>query len=167
MCHTGQTGNLLTAMSTFSKATLGPRNFPKTDQRLLGTWKSDVRRTFSDWSWKKNTPPQKKAQLKSFFGKLLITFTRSKIISNLPHRDWQSSRSYSLLGADERSVAIMEFGEPEIKNERKYWQEGVRMVKEYRSKPEIKHIHFEKKYFWLPIGNGKHREYFRKIRGEK
>ena len=141
--------------------------FPKTDNRLLGTWKSDARRTFADWNWKKGTSPQKKADLKSIFGKLIVTFTRTKTRADLPHHEWQSSRRYSVLGADETSVAIIEFGEPEIKNEQRYWAEGVKIAKEFCSKPEIKHIRFDKNHFWISIANGKHQECFRKIRSGK
>jgi hypothetical protein len=41
------------------------------------------------------------------------------------------------------------------------------MVKEFMSKPEIKHIHFCEDYYWISFGNGKHREFFRKICGGK
>ena len=144
--------------------TFSPRNFPETDPRLLGSWKSDLRRTFRDWNWKSNTSPKKRDRLKSLFGKSMVTFTQTKTILNLPHRDWQTSRHYSILGIDETSVAIMEFGELEIKNKHKYWTEGVKMVKEFCSKPVIKHIHFENDYYWLSIGTGKNREFFKRLK---
>jgi hypothetical protein len=138
--------------------------FPKIDKRLLGKWKSDKRKTFLDWNWKKNTAAAKKQRLKSFFGKLILTFTRNRIITRLPHRQWQTSRQYFIIGVDEASVALFEIGEIKIKNEKKYSGIGLRTVKEFFSKPEIKHIHFEKKHFWLSIGNGRNREFFRKLK---
>lgn len=132
---------------------------PKTDPRLLGTWKSDKRQTFADWNWKKHTPPGKKARLKSLFGKLTLTFTRNAVISSLPHREWQSCRNYSILARDETSVAIVEFGW-ELKKSHK---DSDPELKDFFSKPAIKHIHFDKNYIWFSIGNGRNREFFRKI----
>jgi len=141
--------------------------FPKTDKRLLGVWKSDKRRTFAEWNWKTRTPPWKKARLKSFFGKAEITYTRNMVHSKLPHRNFEHARQYTILGLDETSVAEVEFGELQIKNRHKYWGEGLKIIKEHFSKPEIKHIHFDKDYFWILIGTGKHREFYQKIRGSK
>jgi hypothetical protein len=58
----------------------------------------------------------------------------------------------------------MVFGELEIKNKHKYWTDGVKMVKEFCSKPVIKHIHFENDHYWLSIGTGKHREFFKRLK---
>jgi hypothetical protein len=83
--------------------------FPKNDKRLLGVWKSDRRRTFADWRWKKNTPPRKRARLKAFFGKLEITYTRNKIHCRIPRSESENARRYIILGIDEESVAIAIF----------------------------------------------------------
>jgi hypothetical protein len=151
-------------MPVNAKARVAPPRFPKTDKRLLGTWKSDKRRTFAEWNWKKGATPKKKAKLKSFFGKLEVTYTRTKVISLLRHKKWEQERRYAVLGLDEKSVAIIEFGELEIKNRRKYWNEGLKIIKEFCSQPEIKHIHFDKNHFWVSLGNGRNREFFRKTR---
>ena len=142
--------------------------FPKFDKRLLGTWKSDKRRTFFEWNWKKNTPPNKKAKLKSFFGKLKVTYTRTKVISALHHRKWEQARRYVVVAADETGVAIVKYGELEIKNRRRYNVENLKMVEElFPPKPQIEHIHFDKRYYWISLGNGRNREFFRKIRNSK
>ena len=138
--------------------------FPKIDKRLLGTWKSDKRRTFAEWNWKKGTPPQKKAKLKSFFGKLEITYTCTKVISVLRHRQWERARRYAVLATDDTSVVLVQFGKMEIKGRRRYDLVNLQILEESCSKPQIEHIHFDRKYFWVSLGNGRNREFFRKIR---
>jgi hypothetical protein len=145
-----------------------PPRFSKVDRRLLGTWKSDKRRTFAEWNWKRNTSPKKKANLKAFFGKLEITYTRTKIITVLPHRKSEWARRYAVLGTDDESVAVVQFGEIDFKNRRKYDPENLKMVdKMFGSKPRIQQINFDKKHFWFSLGNGRNREFFRKIRNGK
>jgi hypothetical protein len=94
--------------------------FPRTDKRLLGTWKSDKKRTFAEWNWGKCVSPKRKARLKSFFGKLEITYTRTKVISVLRHRKWEQARKYAVLANDDASVAIVQFGKMEVKDRRGY-----------------------------------------------
>jgi len=141
--------------------------FPKFDKRLPGAWKSDKKRTFAEWNWKRNTSPDKRAKIKSLFGNLEITYTRSKVHSKLPHRKFAYARRYVILGVDDESVAIAEFGEMEIANRKKYDPVNLEILKEFCSKTKIKHIHFDKKHYWVSLGNGKNREFFRKIRDGK
>jgi hypothetical protein len=140
---------------------------PKTDVRLLGTWKSDAKRTFQEWTWRKTLPPEKKKRIKSLFGKLEVTYNRTKVISKLRHRNWTSSRSYTVLGVDETSVAIITFGELEVKKRKKDNPYGLELLKNLYSKPQIQQIYFDQKHYWISIGNGKNREFFRKIRNRK
>jgi hypothetical protein len=138
--------------------------FPGADKRLLGTWKSDKRRTFAEWNWKKNTSPKKKAQLKSFFGNLEITYTRTKVVSVLRYRKWAQARRYAVLATDDTSVVIVRFGKAEVKDRQKYDLDNLKILEEVCSKPQLEHIHFDRKYFWVSLGNGRNREFFRKIR---
>ena len=94
----------------------------------------------------------------------MLIFTRTKVFSHLPNRNWKTSRRYVVLGMDETSVAIIKLGELDIKNRRQYWQEGLRMIQAYFAKPEIQHIHFDKNHFWISIGIGRNREFFRKLK---
>jgi hypothetical protein len=151
-------------MAERSKAKIKIPGFLKPDPRLIGTWKSDKRRTFSEWSWKKNTSPRRKEALRSRFGKHELTFTRSRLVSKLPHRKWETAQQYCVLATDETSVAILQFGELEIKNRHKYWELGLAMVEQWMSQPQIMHLHFDKKHFWISIGNGRCREFYRRIR---
>src|SRR6478609_9354320 len=90
----------------------------KNDQRLLGTWKSDARRTLAEWSEKVSTAKQ--TALKSLFGRVELTYTRSKVIARLRQRGWEQSQHYVVLGTDSDSVAIAIFGELKIKDRKKY-----------------------------------------------
>lgn len=141
----------------------GAPKFPKIDKRLLGKWKSDKRKTFLDWHWRKNASSKRKEKLKSFFGNLILTFTRTRIIYDLPYRHWQRSRRYVILGVDETSVAIIVLEKPKIMKRDKYSRAGLQIVEDFWSKPEIQHIHFEKNWFWISIGIGRNREFFRKL----
>jgi hypothetical protein len=141
--------------------------FPKIDKRLLGTWKSDRKRTFAEWNWRTGISPEKKEELKSIFGKLLITYTRSRVIWNLPYRKWVTARRYATLGADETSVAIVIFGKRHVKNAQKYDRINLEIVNEFWSELKIQQIHFTGNHYWISIGGGKNREFFRKIRRGK
>jgi hypothetical protein len=139
--------------------------FPKWDKRLLGVWKSDRKRTFKEWTWTKKLTPKKKRFFKSLFGKLEVTYTRGKNIQTLRYRRFEYSRRYFVVAIDEDSVAIVIFGKKIIKNRRNYDPENLKMAEAvFPPKPAISHIHFEKDHFWIPLGNGKNREYFRKAK---
>lgn len=138
--------------------------FLKADPRLIGTWKSDKRRTFAEWCWKKNTSPRRKEALRSFFGKHEIIFTRSRLVSRLPHRKWEAAQRYCVLATDETTVAILQFGGLEIRNRHQYDELDLAMAKECMPQAQIMHMHFDKEHFWISIGNGRCREFYRKIR---
>jgi hypothetical protein len=133
----------------------------KTDSRLLGRWKSDAKQTIREWHWGKNQSLKRRRFLKSIFGKLVITYTRAKIVMKLG--DFQTSQNYSILGVDKSSVAIVTFGELKITNERKYDDFCVRLMKESSHESAIQHLHFEGKRYWISLGNGSNREFFRKM----
>jgi hypothetical protein len=126
------------------KPTAGTPRIPKLDSRLIGAWKSDRARTLAEWTSKKKLSKEKAKILQSLFGKLELTFGRSKVISKLPAEDWLQSKFYKILGADSNSVAIVLYGKD--------------------SEPEIKHVHFEKNSFWISLGGGRNREFFKRIR---
>ena len=152
-------------MPTQAKIKFTLPRFPKTDKRLLGTWKSDARRTLKEWHWKKNLSPKRIGKCKTIFGKSEAVYTKTKIISRLRHRNWESAICYRVLGVDENSVAIAIFGEPKIKNWKKYDPDLLDLAKEIYAKPRIAHIHFVDNYYWISFG--KNREFFRKIHGAR
>jgi hypothetical protein len=66
---------------------------------------------------------------------------------------------------DENSVAIIEFGEPKVKNPKKYDPYWLKFGKDTFVKPRILHIHFIENHYWISFG--KNREFFRKISGAR
>lgn len=137
----------------------------KFDKRLLGSWKSDARQTFAEWNWGKKATPEKRARFKALFGKLEITYTRNKVISKLAYRGWEQSQSYTVLGADCGSVAIRRFGMLHIKNRSKYDLVNLQLLEAlFPEEGVIEHLHFEKDRYWISLGDGRNREFFRKIK---
>ena len=55
-----------------------PRS-PSIDRRLLGVWKSDDKRTLKEWTSNRHLSAKKRKKFKSIFGKLEVTYTRTKI----------------------------------------------------------------------------------------
>lgn len=115
-----------------------------------------------EWTWTKRPSVAKRRKLRAIFGKLEITYTRTKIISKL--RNWETWRSYAVLGTDETSVAIWVLGDLRIKNAQRYDPVCLDLLKEHWSKSEIRHIHFARNCYWISLG--KNREFFRRIRND-
>jgi len=67
------------------------------------------------------------------------------VVLRLPE-EWEQSCQYSVLGADEDSVAIVLYGKSQV--------------------PKIQHIHFDKSHYWICLGNSGNREFFRKVSGK-
>ncbi len=122
-----------------------PRQECKTDRRLLGTWRSDRRRTFKDWIWPPRTSAKARKrlskQLSTIFGHLVLRYTRTRA-----HADFKgttSSHKYEILGVDSNSVAIMT------------WDTVL-------DEESIYHIHFEgDRHYWITLG--RQREWFRRV----
>lgn len=112
------------------------------DQRLQGTWRSDARRTGKEIDLWRDIPARRKRKLKALFGKLQLRFTRTRCHAILNGSSWVDG--YKVVAKDETSVAILIEG-PD-------------------TKPKISHIHFEGAHFWINIGNGRLREFFRRVK---
>ena len=102
-----------------------PPKFPKVDRRLIGTWKSDAKRTIAGWTWTKKPSTKNLKTFNSIFGRWEMIFDRSKVISQLPDGKWEYSRRYQVLGTDERSVVIVIYGKPAVKDPQKYPDLGI------------------------------------------
>ena len=112
------------------------------DMRLLGTWRSDRRRTLKEWVWKRGTPPKRRKLIRDIFGHLTIRYTRQRMHSDF--KGQKDSQPYKVIGSDSDSVAIMSY---------------VGWMEERR----IYHIHFEgERYYWITIG--RQREWFKRVR---
>ncbi len=142
--------------------------FAKTDKRLLGTWKSDRVRTFKEWRFTKRLSQKRKTWFKSLFGKLEITYSRTCARSVLPHRKWEQSQRYAIVATDETSVAIVLFGKILVKNQRHFEPVNLQLLDEFLDpRPQIQHLHFDNNHYWISLGNGRNREFFRKLRHRK
>ena len=118
-----------------------PTHKPKTDKRLLGTWRSDRRRTLKDWIWRRGWPARKRKKLASIFGHLTLRYTRARLYSD--YRGHKEIEKYEILAADSDSVAI------------RRWDS---LLEEWR----IRHIHFEGDRYWISIG--RQREWFKRVK---
>ena len=114
---------------------------PKFDKRLIGTWKSDRRRTFQHYKAKPGTDPKQLRKLKSLFGKMTIRWGRGKHHSDLEGS--LSSAEYEIIGRDSSSVVV------------RLWDD---LLQEY----QVRQIHFEEDYYFITVWGGLC-EYFRRI----
>jgi hypothetical protein len=112
------------------------------DRRLLGTWKSDRRRTFKEFVPKPGCPPARLRELKALFGKLVIRWGYRKYHTELDgHKE---SGDYEVIAKDSVSVVIRYFDE-------------------LSQEDRLRQIHFEGKYYWITVG-GNLREFFRNVK---
>jgi hypothetical protein len=112
----------------------------KIDRRLLGTWKSDRRKTFKHFPPRPGAKPEAVRKLRAIFGKLVVRWTRSRCYSEFEGQ--LESRPYEVVASDSESVVVRCF---------------VSWLKEDR----LRQIHFEGDYYWLWAWGI--REYFRRI----
>ena len=115
----------------------------RSDRRLLGTWRSDRRRTLRDWKLDpERDTPEKRQLLSDLFGHLTLRFTQQRIYS-----DFKGSHQvvkYDVIGADSSSVAVLAW---------------CSLYEEER----IQHIHFEDdRHYWIALDG--QREWFRRIK---
>ena len=110
------------------------------DRRLMGTWKSDARRTLREIRTRGDISDDRKRRFKGVFGKLELRYTRTRIHSSFG-TDLQTV-PYRVLGKDADSVCI-----------------------EFRSAEDgethLQHLHFVGDHYW--VGMGSFREWFRKV----
>jgi hypothetical protein len=120
------------------------------DQRLLGDWRSDKRRTLREFRQIKGVPEKHiKLLNKMIFGRLVQSWGR-RIYTSYMDGDLSTRRRYSVLAKDETSVALW------IEADRNSWLE---------EKDHILHLHFEgANLYWFPVFEGSFkREWFRRI----
>lgn len=115
----------------------------KSDKRLLGTWRSDRRRTMKDWVWPRYTRAERRKRFAAIFGHLMLRYTRQRIHSDL--KGSKDSQPYRVLTGDTDSVTI-QHGSAQL---------GDRV---------IQHIHFDgDQYYWIALGD-RNREWFKRIK---
>jgi hypothetical protein len=120
-----------------------PKDALKTDKRLLGTWRSDRRRTVAEWRFTKRLAPERRRWFLGIFGKLRVTYSRTRIRGVFD--DYRFTQRYEVLATDSDTVAIR--------------YEDTQVTKQWR----IRHIHFEgTDRYWVALGPN--REWFRRVK---
>ncbi len=111
------------------------------DSRLIGTWKSDGWKTAKEIATRRDIPTRKKTKLRSLFGKLELRYTQTRCYSRLG--DFVSVNRYIVVAKDPWSAAVVAFDPIAGK--------------------QIVHIHFEGAHYWITLGSGRMREFFRRV----
>jgi len=115
------------------------------DSRLIGTWKSDGRRTAKEIAARGDVPASKKAKLRRFFGKLVLRYTRTRCYSQC--EDHASANRYAVVAKDAWSVTLV--------------------VSNPIAGKQIVHIHFEGERYWITLGSSDMREFFKRASPKK
>lgn len=115
------------------------------DRRLIGTWKSDGRKTAEEIAARRDIPANKKQTLQKIFGKLEIRYTATQCYSQFG--DHVSVSRYQVVAKDSSSVALVVLNPVAGK--------------------QIVHIHFEGNRYWITLGSGRMREWFKRIKPTK
>jgi len=116
------------------------------DDRLLGVWRSDARRTLRDLRARRDISLKTQRAIGGIFGKLELRFTRTRCYSSIDGST--SSTPYVVVAMDSSSVATVSrdllLGED-----------------------TISHMHFEGSRFWIHVGRGLFREFFKRVESGK
>ena len=111
------------------------------DRRLIGSWKSDRRRTFKHYRPKAGCSAASLRKFKALFGKLVIRWGRTKSYSELDGH--QSVAAYEVVASDADSVVI-------------------RYHDTLAGEDRLRQIHFVDDYYWITVGGGLC-EWFRRV----
>lgn len=114
------------------------------DPRLIGTWRSDGRKTAKEIAARRDIPANKKAKLRRFFGKLELHYTETHCYARLG--DYVSVNRYTVVVKDEWSAALIVFNPIAGKH--------------------VVQIHFEADHYWITLGSGRMREFFNRVSPE-
>jgi hypothetical protein len=114
------------------------------DSRLIGTWKSDARKTANEIAARRDIPANKALKLRRFFGKLELRYTDTHCYSRLG--DYVSVNRYTVVAKDKWSAALIVFNPIAGKH--------------------IVQVHFEGDHYWITLGSGRMREFFKRIRSK-
>ena len=111
------------------------------DSRLIGTWRSDAHKTSLEIAARRDITAAKKKKLQQFFGKLELRYTPTRCYSLLNGQ--VSVNRYLVVAKDSSSVALL--------------------VSDPIMGDHIVHIHFEDSHYWIILGSGRMREFFRRV----
>jgi len=110
----------------------------RTDRRLLGQWRSDREKTFSQWIYPEKLARPMQRRFESLFGQLKIRFTPSYVY--MDYQGEETRLKYSVIWANSTSCMV-EYENPE--------------------EHPAQHVVFEGHYYSVRVGNNV--EYFRRI----
>jgi hypothetical protein len=111
------------------------------DSRLIGSWRSDAHKTSREIAARQDITAAKKKKLLRFFGKLELRYTPTRCYSSLNGQI--SVNRYSVVAKDSSSVALL-VSNPTV---------GKKIV----------HIHFAGSHYWIVLGSGRMREFFKRM----
>ncbi len=111
------------------------------DSRLIGRWRSDAHKTSLELAARRDITAAKKRRLLRLCGKLELRYTPTRCISSL--NGHISTNRYSVVAKDSSSVALLMWNPIAGK--------------------QIVHIHFEGKHYWIVLGSGRMREFFKRM----
>ena len=111
------------------------------DSRLIGTWRSDAHKTSIEIAARRDITTAKKKKLQQFFGKLELRYTPTRCYSLLNGQ--VSVNRYIVVAKDSSSVALL--------------------VSNPIMGDHIVHIHFEGTHYWIILGSGRMREFFKRV----
>ncbi len=114
-----------------------PRKPSKVDRRLLGTWRSDRRKTMAEMVWPRTMKLDRRKWFAGLFGHLKLRYTPRFCFSDL--KGYQERGPYEVIAIDTDSVAIMSAG-------------------------QIQHLHFEGEHYWISCG--RNREWFKRVKSK-
>ena len=108
------------------------------DRRLLGSWRSDRRKTMAEFVWPRSMKPDRRKWFAGLFGHLKLRYTPRYLASDL--KGFCERDRYEVVAMDADSVAIL-------------WGAG-----------QILHIHFEDDWYWISLG--RNREWFKRVKSK-
>jgi hypothetical protein len=111
------------------------------DQRLLGTWRSDRRRTARDINARSDIPKSRRAKLIAIFGHLTLRYTPTRCHSTF--RGDTESCAYKVVAKNAEGVLVVRPGDS------------------LTGEDSLQHVRFEGKHCWVSLGA--FREYFRRV----
>jgi hypothetical protein len=111
------------------------------DSRLIGTWRSDARKTWLDIASRRDFSVAKQKRLLRLFGKLELRYTPTHCYSTLNGK--VTADRYRVVARDSSSVALV--------------------VSNALAGEQIVHLHFEGSHYWIVLGSGRMREFFKRV----
>lgn len=116
---------------------------PSFDRRLLGTWKSDRRKTFEHYKPPSRMSQEQFRKLRLLFGKLIIRWGKGKVSTSICN--FKESAPYKIIAGDSKSVVIQ--------------------AEHLIYGPDcLTQIHFEGDYYWIALDDAHICEWFRRIK---